>query len=160
MQAIVAVDENWGIGKDGGLLCHISADLKYFKSVTMGHAVILGRKTLATFPKGKPLAGRENRILSTTMTAAPEGAKVYGGVEELLKEDTAEAFVIGGGQVYEQLLPYCTEVYVTHIEGDFGADTFFPNLDADPDWVLERKGPRQEEQGIFFRFDLYRRKEP
>lgn len=157
MRAIVAVDENWGIGKDGGLLCHLSADLKYFKAVTMGHTVILGRKTLATFPGGKPLPGRENWILSATMPRAPEGARVFRDVDALLAQDTADAFLIGGAQVYKQLLPHCDEVYVTKIRHAFAPDVFFPNLDADPAWRVKTQGPWQEEKGIAFRFDVYER---
>lgn len=157
MRAIVAVDENWGIGKNGGLLCHLSADLKYFKAVTMGHTVILGRKTLATFPGGKPLPGRENWILSATMPHAPEGARVFRDANALLAQDTADAFLIGGGQVYQQLLPHCDEVYVTKIRQAFTPDVFFPNLDADPAWRVKTQGAWQEENGIVFRFDVYER---
>lgn len=159
MNAIVAVDENWGIGKDGRLLCHISGDLRYFKSVTMGHPVILGRKTLGTFPGGKPLPGRENWVLSTTMERAPEGARVFRSVEELLEMDTKDAFLIGGAEVYRQLLERCQRVYVTKIQRAFEADAFFPNLDQLDGWELERRGDEMEENGIRFRFDVYKRRE-
>lgn len=157
MKAIVAVDENWGIGKNGQLLCHISADLRYFKSVTMGHSVILGRKTLSTFPGGRPLRGRENWVLSTTMEEKIEGAEVFRSVEELLKRDTSEAFLIGGAQVYEQLLDHCDLVFVTKIQKSFDSDAFFPNLDEKSEWKLKEQGEKQEENGICFHFDIYER---
>ena len=100
MNMIVAVDENWGIGKDGEQLIYISADLKRFKALTMGHSLILGRKTLATFPGGKPLKGRRNLILSRNPDFAPEGAEVYHSMEELLEHVEEDAFVIGA--------PVCT----------------------------------------------------
>lgn len=158
MKAIVAADENWGIGKDGGLLCHLSADLRYFKSVTMGHPVILGRKTLSTFPGGRALPGRVNRILSTTMTTPPEGAEVYASLEALRQADNAEAFLIGGEQVYRAMLEDCDQVYVTKIHRRFDADAFFPNLDELPEWVLAESGEEQEENGIRFTFTRYERR--
>ena len=104
MKTIVAVDENWGIGKDGEQLIYISADLKRFKALTMGHPLILGRKTLATFPGGRPLKGRRNLILSRNPDFAPEGAEVYRDMDTLLANVTEDAFVIGGASVYVALL--------------------------------------------------------
>lgn len=145
MKAIAAVDQNWAIGSQGKLLCPISADLKRFKAITTGHPVILGRKTLATFPGGRPLPGRENLILSATMADAPEGAKVFGSLDALLAYAPDDAIVIGGESVYRALLPYCDEVYITKIHASFPADCWFPNLDQDPAWqVADREGPFEE----------------
>ena len=157
MQAIVAVSQSWGIGKGGHLLFRISADLQRFKALTTGHAVILGRKTLATFPGGRPLPGRRNLILSRDPDFAPEGAEVFRDVEALRTAAPEDAFVIGGGTVYEQLLPWCDTVYVTRLGWTFPADTYFPDLDAAPDWRLaETEGP-YDHQGLAFHYDTYRR---
>lgn len=158
MVAIVAVDEGWGIGHQGQLLARIPADLKRFKALTLGHPVILGRKTLATFPGGKPLPGRENLIMSTTMAAAPEGAKVFRDIDSLLAYAPGDSFVIGGETVYRQLLPYCDTAYVTAIHRHFSADAFFPDLDNHPAWrVADSEGPFQTEEGLAFTFKTYRR---
>lgn len=158
MVAIVAVDEGWGIGHQGQLLARIPADLKRFKALTLGHPVILGRKTLATFPGGKPLPGRENLIMSTTMAAAPEGAKVFRDIDSLLSYAPGDSFVIGGETVYRQLLPYCDTVYVTAIHRHFQADAFFPDLENRPAWrVADSEGPFQTEEGLAFAFKTYRR---
>lgn len=156
-KAIVAADQAWGIGKDGNQPCYIPADLKRFKALTTGHAVILGRKTLATFPGGRPLPGRRNLILSRDPDFAPEGAEVFRDVEALRAAAPEDAFVIGGGTVYEQLLPWCDTVYVTRLGRTFPADTRFPDLDNHPDWRLaETEGP-YDHQGLAFRYDTYRR---
>lgn len=158
MNAIVAVDENWGIGRGGDQLCYISADLKRFKALTTGHPVILGRKTLATFPGGRPLPGRRNLILSRDPAFTVVGAEVYHDLESLLAAASVDSFVIGGGSVYRALLPYCETVYVTKIMSTFEADTFFPDLDADPAWqVAEREEPL-EENGLRFQYFTYKRK--
>ena len=110
MKAIVAVDKNWGIGKDGDQLCYLSADLKRFKELTMGHPVILGRKTLSTFPGGRPLKGRRNLILSRNPAFQVEGGEVYPDLEALLRASSDDSVVIGGGSIYRTLLKYCDMV--------------------------------------------------
>jgi len=146
MNVIVAVDENWGIGKDGDQLVYLSQDLKRFKALTTGHPVILGRKTLATFPGGRPLKGRRNLILSRDPAFAQEGAEVFRDLEALRSAVSEDAFVIGGASVYEQLLPWCDTAYVV-----------FPNLDRDPDWELAEEEPPLEQDGLFFHYVRYRR---
>lgn len=160
MNLIVAVDENWAIGKNGDQLVYLSEDLKRFKALTTGHPVILGRKTLATFPGGRPLKGRRNLILSGTMKEAPEGAEVFSTTEDLLAAAPEDAFVIGGASVYGQLLPWCDTAYVTKIHRTFSADCFFPNLDADPDWEAVEVSAPLEQDGISFRYVTYRRGKP
>lgn len=158
MRAIVAVDENWGIGRGGDQLCYISADLKRFKALTTAHPVILGRKTLATFPGGRPLPGRRNLILSRDPDFTVEGAEVYHDLASLLATAPEDSFVIGGGSVYHALLDRCGTAYVTKIMSTFDADTYFPNLDADPVWqVAEREEPL-EENGLKFQYFTYKRK--
>ena len=158
MQAIVAVDQNWAIGKNGDQLCYISADLKRFKALTTGHPVILGRKTLATFPGGRLLSGRRNLILSRDPAFTVEGAEVFHDLEVLLSAAPGDSFVIGGGSVYRELLPYCETVYVTKIMSTFSADTFFPDLDADPEWEVARTEETLEENGLQFQYLTYQRK--
>ena len=158
MNVIVAVDQNWAIGKDGDQLIYLSEDLKRFKALTMGHAVILGRKTLVTFPGGRPLKGRRNLILSRDPSFAPEGGEVYSGVEELLAQAPADAFVIGGASVYRELLPRCDTAYVTRIQREFPADCWFPNLDEDPAWALEEESEPLEQDGVAYTYATYRRR--
>ena len=158
MNIIVAVDENWAIGRDGGQLIYISEDLKRFKALTTGHTVILGRKTLATFPGGRPLKGRCNLILSRDPGFAPEGAEVFRDLPSLLAAARSDAFVVGGASVYAALLDKCDTAYVTKIGGRFPeADCFFPDLDASPEWEVAEEGPELEEEGLTFRYVTYRR---
>lgn len=158
MIAIVAVERNWGIGRNGRLLLRNPADMQRFKERTMGHPVILGRKTLESFPGGRPLPGRENLIMSTTMDAAPEGARLFRDLDSLLAYAPADSFVIGGGEVYRQLLPYCDEAQVTYVDASFPADAFFPDLEQDPGWYMtDSQGPYLTEEGVPFYFRTYRR---
>ncbi len=162
MRLIVAVDENWGIGKNNDLLCRISADMKYFRQMTTGHTLVLGRKTLESFPNKKPLPNRNHIVLTKNIDYQAEGVILCNSIEQLqqlLKSyDTNDIFVIGGGSIYTQLLPYCDTAYVTHIQKSFDADTHFPNLDKHPDWVLTQKGETQQENDIAFSFDIYTKK--
>lgn len=158
LQAIVAVDEQWGIGKNGDLLAHISADLRRFKALTTGHPVILGRKTLSTFPGGRPLPGRRNLILSHDPGFAPEGAEVFRDLGALLSAAPADSMVIGGESIYRALLDRCRRVYVTKILQRFDADAWFPDLDDDWRWGREEPAsPPQEENGLRFQFVNYER---
>ena len=159
MNLIVAVDRNWAIGKDGDQFVYLSRDLQNFKNTTMGHAVILGRKTLATFPGGRPLKGRRNLVLSRNPEFHPEGAEIYADVERLLAAAPEDAFVIGGGSVYEKLLPYCERAYVTKLDGEWEADTWFPNLDQDPQWKLTEESEIMTEKEVSFAFTVYERVE-
>ena len=158
MNLIVAADQNWAIGKGGDQLCYLKEDLKRFKELTSGHPVILGRKTLATFPGGRPLENRPNLILSRDPDFSVEGGTVFHDLESLLSAAPTDSFVIGGGSVYKALLPYCDMAYVTKIDHTFpDADTFFPDLDASPEWKIAEEGPELEEEGIKFRYVIYRR---
>lgn len=157
MELIVAVDRNWAIGKDGDQLVYIPEDLKRFKALTMGHPVILGRKTLATFPGGRPLKGRPNLILSRDPNFAPEGAQVYPDVESLLENAPEDSFVIGGASVYNLLVDACDTAHVTKIDGEFPADTWFPNLDERDGWeVVVEEGPFPFEN-LTYRYLTYKK---
>lgn len=158
MNVIVAADQNWAIGKDGDQLVYISADLQRFKSLTLGHPVILGRKTLATFPGGRPLKGRRNLILSRNPEFAPQNAEVFSSLEALLSIAPEDSFVLGGASVYQALLDRCDTAYVTKIGRSFPeADCWFPNLDARPEWRAVEEGPELEESGLPFRYVTYRK---
>lgn len=158
MNLIVAVDQNWAIGKDGDQLVYLKEDLKRFRTLTSGHTVILGRKTLATFPGGRPLKNRRNLILSRNPQFQAEGAEVFASVEELVQQADGDAFVIGGASVYEQLLPYCDTAYITKIHAGFPADTYFPDLDKSEEWEVVEESESLEQDGIAYHYVTYRRK--
>ena len=158
MNLIVAVDQNWAIGKDGDQLVYLKEDLKRFRTLTSGHTVILGRKTLATFPGGRPLKNRNNLILSRNPQFQVEGAEVFASVEELVQQADGDAFVIGGASVYEQLLPYCDTAYITKIHAAFPADTYFPDLDKSEEWEVVEESESLEQDGIAYHYVTYRRK--
>ena len=157
MNVIVAVDENWAIGKGGDQLVYIPEDLKHFKELTMGHPVILGRRTMATFPGGRPLKGRRNLVLSRDPDFRPEGAEVYPDLAPLLAAAPEDAFVVGGASVYRALLDRCDTAYVTKIGRAYEADCWFPNLDEDPAWTLAEESGAMEYEGLAFRYTVYRR---
>ncbi len=145
-----------GIGKDGDLLQRISADMKYFREKTTGNVLVMGRKTLESFPNKKPLPNRVNIVLTKNKDYQAEGVVLCHDLAELpavLKNYAGkQVFVAGGGTVYAQLLPQCERAYVTKIYQTYPADTAFPNLDENPDWELEEKGEMQEEKGVRFSF--------
>ena len=155
MDLVVNVCENWAIGNGGDQIVYISADLKRFRQLTSGKTVILGRKTLATFPGGRPLKNRTNLILSTGSIEV-EGAEVFPSLSALLKRlkecDLSQVSVIGGASVYEALLPYCEKAYVTKTLLTPEADTFFPNLDATENWRIVSSQPILEEEGVKFQY--------
>ena len=155
MQAIVAVSQSWGIGKGGDLLFRLPSDLRRFKAMTTGHTVIMGRKTLDSLPGGKGLPHRRNLVLSRQSDFAPDRAEVIHSVEDILKTAEDAAFVIGGQQVYEQLLPYCSRVYVTKVLSDPEADAFFPDLDKLPGWKVASAGEMLTENGLSFQYVEY-----
>ena len=162
MQAIVAVDENWAIGSKGSLLVRIPADQKMFRQETTGKVVILGRKTLDTFPAGQPLKNRTNIILSRDRSLTVEGATVVHSVEELLEAikeyDGDSVYNIGGESVYKLLLPYCDTVHVTKIDHAYEADAYFPNLDADEAWEVTEESDEQVYFDLTYHFVKYERK--
>lgn len=161
MNLIVNVTENWGIGFENKLLVSISADLKRFAKLTTGKTVVLGRKTLETFPGGRPLKNRRNLILSTNPAYTVEGAEVVHSLEELLEACKGEdVCVIGGASIYEALLPYCQTAQITKTYGQYQADRFFPDLDALDNWEVVHTEPMLEENGIHFQYIDYGNKKP
>ena len=165
LSLVVAVDQNGGIGFQGQLLARVRGDLRHFRTLTEGKTVILGSKTLATFPGGKPLKNRRHIILSRRADFAVEGAEVAHSAEEALSllRDGEEAFVIGGASVYSLLLPYVETAVVSRFEASFPADAFFPDLGRDPAWELVSVGEKQvseagdEPAGMVWRILTYRR---
>ena len=162
MQAIVAVDENWAIGNKGGLLVKIPADMKRFREITTGGVVVLGRKTIETFPAGKPLPNRTNIILSRNQDYQVEGAIVAHDVDEVLEAikeyEPDTVFNIGGESIYKLLLPYCDTVLVTKIDHAYQADAYFPNLDKDPEWEMAEESDEQVYFDLTYHFQKYVRK--
>jgi dihydrofolate reductase len=158
MQAIVAVYADWGIGAKGTQPLVIPADRKRFRELTNGAAVIVGRKTLEDFPGGRPLKNRHN-IVITRQNIEIEGAEVAHTTEEAVAaaERYDACFVIGGASVFRQFFPYLDTVHVTKIGAAPFSDSFFPDLDADPDWVCSDAEPEQEHDGVKYQFCVYKK---
>ena len=158
MELIVAVYDDWGIGKDGTQPIALSADRKFFRETTRGAMVIVGRKTLADFPGGKPLPNRVNVVL-TRQGLDMDGVVVCHSPEEAVRlaNDARRAMVIGGGSIYKQMLPFCDTAYITKVHTAPESDTFFPNLDQDPQWKLAEILQEGEENGIAYQMCLYKR---
>jgi len=159
MELIVAVYEDWGIGANGTQPVALHADRKFFRETTRGACVIVGRKTLADFPGGRPLPNRVNVVISRGDQAA-EGTVLCHSPEEAaaLAETAQRAMVIGGGSIYRQMLPYCDTAYITKVHCNPGSDTYFPNLDEMEDWYLAEVLQSGEENGIQYEMLLYKRK--
>ena len=159
MELIVAVYDDWGIGKDGTQQIALAADRKFFRETTRGAMVIAGRRTIADFPGQKPLPGRVNVVLTRTKQEIP-GFTVATSPEEAveLAKTAQRAMVIGGGSIYRQMLPLCDTAYITKVHCTPESDTFFPNLDADPEWELESVLQSGEEDGIAYEMCVYKRK--
>ncbi len=161
MNMIVAVDENWAIGNKGKLLVRIPNDQKMFRMETTGKVVVLGRKTMDTFPQRKPLPNRTNIILSRSSDYEVKDAVVVHSVEELLEElkqyPTEDVYIIGGDSIYKQMLPYCDVAHVTWIEHGYEADSYFPNLDADPEWEMTAESEELTYFDITYYFRKYER---
>ncbi|MCR5716205.1 MAG: dihydrofolate reductase [Lachnospiraceae bacterium] len=162
MKAIVAVDENWAIGNKGNLLVRIPADQKFFREETTGKVIILGRKTIETFPNQSPLKNRTNIVLSTRKDLEIPGATVVHSVEEAVEYcrqyDQDTVYCIGGASVYREFLPYCDTVHVTKIDHAYEADAYFPNLDQDPDWEITADSDEQVYFDLTYHFLRYERK--
>lgn len=160
MKIIVAVDENWGIGLRNSLLVHIPNDMKFFRNETMGKVIIMGRKTLESFPQGQPLAGRTNIVLTKDMNYSVKGAVIVHSLEEAIKESekyNQDVYCIGGESIYRQFLPYCDEAYVTKIDHVYEADSYFPNLDEMPQWKQVEESEEQTYFDLTYAFLKYQK---
>ena len=161
MYAIVAVSDNWGIGKDNKLLFSIPEDMKYFREKTSGKTIIMGRHTLESFPNGKPLKNRRNILISTKEDYFVEGVEVVHSPAQAVALTAAlpseEVFVIGGSEVYRAMLPYCDKVFVTKVKKKAAADRYFPELDKLPEWHMTHNGEEKKHEGLKFSFCIYER---
>lgn len=169
MKAIVAVDEKWGIGCSGKLLFKIPEDMKHFRRVTLGSIIVMGHTTFESLPGRQPLKDRVNVVLSRDDNFFAEGVHICHSVDELLRFiskydgmdcsnrdcSNRDCFIIGGESVYQQLMPYCSEVLVTRVEGSFPADRFFPDIARDTSFRLEEESGRHEYNGLGYRFCSY-----
>ena len=155
MNVIAAVDANWAIGYKNELLVKIPNDQKWFQKITTGKVVVMGRKTMETFPNGMPLKNRTNIVLTGDRALRVKDAELVYGIEELLEKlkqyNTEDVYVIGGDSVYEELLPYCDTAYITKIDYTYQADRYFPNLDNDADWHIES----ESEEQTYFDLEYY-----
>ena len=159
--AIVHVDKQWGIGKGNDMMFSLPKDMKFFRETTMGNTVVMGGNTLRSFPNQKPLKNRVNIVLSRGQVR--DDCVIVRSYEELKNELKArkneEIFIIGGGEVYRELLPYCDRVLVTKVDAIGGAEVFFPNLDEMDNFVCVNEGEPVEDNGYIIRFTEYRNKE-
>ena len=163
MNLIVNVDSNWAIGYRGKLLVSIPEDMKFFRSETTGKVVVLGRKTLDTFPGGQPLKNRTNIILTRNPNYQVKGAIICHSVEEVLEElkkyNSEDVYIIGGDSIYKEFLPYCDVAHETRTDHVYDADAWFPNLEEDPAWVLTGESEEKTYFDLEFRFCRYERRE-
>lgn len=163
MNIILAADKKWAIGKDNDLLIHIPGDLKYLKKMTTGKTVIMGRKTLESLPGGKPLPNRRNIILTRSKDFKVPGAEVFHSIEDVLQLiksgdiESNEVFVIGGADIYKQMMPYCDKFYITKIEAELPADRYFVDLDQINGLKITWTAPAEEYRGTKYQYVLYER---
>lgn len=162
MNLIVAVDNNWAIGNKNKLLNSIPEDMKFFRTTTTGKVVIMGRKTLESFPGGLPLKKRLNIVISRqkgyTVKDAIVVPDIESALEEVKKYPTEDVYVIGGESIYRQMLPYCDVAHVTKIDHAYEADAYFPDLDSDPEWEITADSDEQVYFDITYQFLKYERK--
>lgn len=161
MKAIVAVDKNWGIGKDGGLLVHLPGDLKYFKEKTIGQTIIMGRTTVESLPGGKALPDRTTCCLSRDMSYKRDDCIMFYNDSDLLVgltyNNTEEVYVCGGAQIYLTFFDKCESFLVTKIFEEYEADKHFPNLDERDEFAVVWSSDVQEENGVKYQWLEYRR---
>ena len=162
MKAIVAVDKNWGIGLKGKLLVSIPADMKFFRSTTLGKVVVMGRKTLESFPNKAPLKDRVNIVLTKNTSFQKNGVIVVHSIDELKDElkkyNSDDVYVIGGETIYKQLIDECDTAYVTKIDYAYEADAYFPNLDEKDNWEVVVEGEEETYYDLEYYFMTYKKK--
>ena len=161
MNLIAAVDKNWAIGCKNKLLVSIPADMKFFRETTTGKVVVMGRKTLESFPNGMPLKKRTNIVLTHDKTYKVPDAILVHSMEELHEElkkyPSEDIYVIGGETIYKQLLDECDVAHITQIDYEFEADAYFPNLDELPDWKITQDSEEQTYFDLEYYFYKYER---
>lgn len=163
MNLIVAVDKNWAIGNKNRLLVSIPNDMKNFRKMTTGNVIVMGRKTLESFPQSQPLAKRVNIVVTGNKDYKVNGATIVHSLDELMEElkqyTEQEVYVIGGESIYRQLLPYCKKAIVTKIDEAYEADTYFPNLDEMEEWQVVEESEEQTYFDVCYTFVTYEKKE-
>lgn len=162
MNLIAAVDKNWAIGLNNKLLVSIPADMKFFRATTTGKVIVMGRKTLESFPNGLPLKNRVNIVLTSDGNFRVKGAVIVHSMEELLEElknfKSEDIYVVGGESIYRQLLDLCDVAHITKIEYEYEADSYFPNLDEMEEWVVTADSEEQTYFDLEFYFKKYEKK--
>lgn len=162
MNLIVSVDKNWAIGVQNKLLVRIPGDMKNFRRLTTDNVIVMGRKTLESFPQGQPLSNRVNIVLTKNKDYQVKGAVVVHSLEELMEElkryEDKQVYVVGGESIYRQLLPYCKRAVITKIDGAYEADTYFPNLDKDEEWQMTDESEEQTYFDICYTYMTYEKK--
>ncbi len=162
MNLIVAVDKNWAIGKDNKLLVSIPDDMKFFRATTTGKVVVMGRKTLESFPGKRPLKDRVNIVITRDKNYTAGDAIIVHDEDELMAElkkyNDDDIYVIGGGSIYAMLLDKCSVAHVTYVDYAYSADTYFPNLEEREDWKLTGESEEQTYYDLEFYFRKYERK--
>ena len=163
MNLIVAVDKNWGIGYQNKLLVSIPEDMKFFRSETTGKVVVMGRKTLESFPGGRPLKNRTNIVLTRNPHYQVKDALVFHTVEDVLEElkkyPSEDIYIIGGSSIYREFLPYCDVAHITRIDHAYEADTYFPDMDDMPEWKLTGQSEEKTYFDLEFTICRYERQE-
>ena len=163
MNMIVCADSRWGIGKKGELLVRIPADQGMFREHTVGNVVLGGRKTMEGLRGKMPLNGRVNIVLTSKKGYTFGDAVIVHSMEEALLElkkyEEDRIYIIGGGKVYQEFLPYCNRVYVTKVDYQYEADTFFPNLDKSDEWVMTHDSEEQTYYDLEYYFTIYQRRD-
>ena len=158
--AIVHADKEWGIGKNNDMMFSLPTDMKFFRQTTSGHTVVMGGKTLRSFPNQKPLKNRVNIVLTRGQVC--DECVVVRSFDELKQEmkrrENEEIFIIGGGEIYKELLPYCHRALVTKVDAVGGAEVFFPNLDKDESFVCIQEREPIQDNGYTIRFTTYENK--
>lgn len=164
MRLIVAADQNWAIGRKQELLVRIPADMKFFREHTTGKVVVMGRKTLESFPNGAPLPKRVNIVLTHQKNYEKKGTVIVHNIEELKEElekyNTEDIYIIGGESIYRMMLPYCKEAYVTRLDYSYEADTWMPDLDQEDGWELASIGEEETYFDLIYHFNIYRNHNP
>ncbi len=162
MIIIAHASRNWGIGKAGGLMFRLPIDMKFFRETTQNSVVIMGRKTLESFPNKKPLPNRVNIVISKNPDFNPEGVVVAHSIKEAVKIANTykdkEIFIIGGAKIYEEMLPYADTAYITKVFEDADADSFILDFDNAPDWELTQESDDIDDNGHTIRFTTYHKK--
>ncbi|MHB8131333.1 MAG: dihydrofolate reductase [Mobilitalea sp.] len=162
MNLIVAVDKNWAIGYQNKLLVSIPSDMRFFREQTSKKVVIMGKNTLESFPGGRPLMNRVNIVIALEKDYKVKDCIVVYSIEEALetagKYRSEDIYIIGGASIYKQMLPFCDLAYITKIDFEYQADTYFPNLDEMDEWVLEKESEEQTYYDLTYNFCRYERK--